>query len=133
MTDNVRLVAGGTTITELGIVAPTLLGYGASQLRLYFDAYVSDEIFQSIVTSIHNDVEIELIQGKPICEDMGVVVINFINEENTLQRLSAKEELLPANGWQIFTYANIGSSVGSSVVLACATAAVVLMLLKVKK
>lgn len=126
MTDNVHLVAGGTTITELGIVAPTLLGYGASQLRLYFDAYVSDEIFQSIAASMH---DIDLL--KPIREDMGVVVIDFMNEENTLQILSAKEELLPAVGWQIFTYTS--SSVGSSVVLAGATAAVVLMLLKVKK
>jgi ABC-type sugar transport system permease subunit len=126
MTDNVHLVAGGTTITELGVVAPSLLGYGASKLRLYFDAYVSDEIFQSIAASMH---DIDLL--KPIREDMGVVVIDFMNEENTLQRLSAKEELLPAVGWQIFTYAS--SSVGSSVVLAGATAVVVLMLLKVKK
>lgn len=131
MSDNVHLVVGGTSTTELGVISPTLLGYGASQLRLYFDAYVSDEIFESIVTSIHNDVEIELVQGRPIREDMGVVIIDFINKENTLQRLSAKEELLPASGWQLFTFTS--SSVSSSVVLAGATAAVVLMLLKVKK
>ena len=91
------LIAEGTKLQDLAKESDSIRDYSIAELRFYFDATVSEDLFYGIVDDLKPIDLTSLVR-----QDLGILTFQFRNIPGTFNILSTRNSLYSSVGWQLF-------------------------------